>query len=169
MFNHAKKETGIKRWGKALAAVLVCALALITVSACGSVPEEPVSNEPGTEVIDVLDLTALSMTVRSAEITNLQTKPHEYTGRYIRINGVYNATFSEILGRDRHMILMAADSCCPDVAMEFIKGGDFASPDEYADYPAFDTPVTILGQFNTYKHEDTGIMYQHLTVREIDW
>ena len=93
-----------------------------------------------------------------------------FRSRYISVSGQYEAVYSEILGRYRHFVLLSGgDSCCPSVVMEFVKGGDYTAPEEYEEYPELGATVYVLGIFGTYRHEGSGIMYQYLSVEEIEW
>ena|GEM_PF-1600388 len=156
-----KRKAAFKAaWGRALPAILICVLAACAASACGPAPEE----------VEAIDLTSMSMVVRNAEISNIQTRPEEYEGRHIRISGQYGAAFSESLGRKRHFVLLSGgDACCPSVVMEFVKGGEYIEPEEFDEYPVPDTMIQVNGVFRTYGHVDAGILYQYLEVVEIEW
>ena len=146
---------------------LICLLAVIVVSACFLV--SALMSGRGDRDNEVLDLMALNTLMRNARIHDIQTRPEEYIGTRMIVSGQYHAVYSEILGRYRHLILLpGGDACCPSVAIEFVREGDHAFPD---DYPEFETMVHVQGVLSTFRHwhEESEILYIYLEVEEIDW
>ena len=67
-----------------------------------------------------VDLTALSSTMRAAEIYNMQSQPGNYVGKTIKMRGNYFASYSEKMNTQYHFVLISDASACCQQGMEFI-------------------------------------------------
>lgn len=106
--------------------------------------------------VDVdVDLTQLSSTMVYAEVSNMMSSPDEYTGKTVKMSGI----FSVYVGETQvyfACIIADATACCSQ-GIEFILAGNHSYPD---DYPDLGTTVTVTGTFQTY--EEDG--YQYITL-----
>jgi len=96
---------------------------------------------------NILDLTNLSVTMLSAEVTKIETIPEKYRDKTIKMSGPYYAVFNEKSGSYRHYVAVKEpDPCCPIQGLEFIFPGG-------ADYPADGTIIEVTGVFKVdYPH-----------------
>jgi len=108
---------------------------------------------------DFIDLTALSETLRSAELTNISSYPAQYEGKTIKLGGVYQA---QLYGPGQeywhYILVMDAAACCAQ-GLEFIWNGDHTYPD---DYPQDGTPIVLTGVYES--DEEMGYPRYRLAV-----
>ena len=103
-----------------------------------------------TDEDGILDLTPLSVTMLSAEVNRITTRPDDYIGRTIKMSGIYYAVYDG-LGDYQHIVaVQETDSCCLPQGLEFILRGDYIYPD---DYPENGTRIEIIGVYS----RDEGI------------
>ncbi|MBO4653757.1 MAG: hypothetical protein J5649_10630 [Lachnospiraceae bacterium] len=111
--------------------------------------EGPVN--PGDGTIDV-DLTTMSSTMIYAEVYNMLTKPEEYIGKKIKINGAFAVAHDETTGNYYYLcVIKDATACCAQ-GMEFLPLGTFGYPDNC---PEIGTEITVVGTFSTYMEGTT--------------
>ena len=111
--------------------------------------------------IDV-DLTKLSSTMVYSEVYNMMVSPDNYTGKTVKMNGVF-AYYEDPETKKQYFACIIADAtaCCSQ-GLEFILAGEHSYPD---DYPELGTEITVVGTFQTY--EENGYMYCHLVDAEM--
>ena len=106
------------------------------------------------QVIDV-DLTALSSTMRSAEIYNMQARPAGYVGKTVKMRGNYFSSYSEEKDTQYHFVLIPDAAACCQQGMEFIWTGEHTYPD---DYPEINQYIEVIGVYDVYE-EDGNFFY----------
>jgi len=116
----------------------------------------------GTAKSDMVDLTALSDTIRSAELANITASPNNYLGKTIKIDGTYQVQYFEPTNQYYHGVLVVDAAACCQQGMEFKWNGEHKYPD---DYPQVGTQIELTGVFESYT--ELGNMYYHLIVDEI--
>lgn len=99
--------------------------------------------KPPAEGVDV-DLTSLSSTMVYAEVYNMMTKPSDYIGKTVKMEGPV-ATYHDEASDKRYYacIIKDATACCSQ-GIEFILAGDKKYPSEGED-------VCVTGVFDTYQ------------------
>ena len=138
---------------KNISVALLC-LMLLSAAGCGN-------TERSSSVGNVdIDLTALSSTMVYAEVYNITTKPEDYIGKTIKVNGVYY-TVSEGEQVFHYVVIQDTAACCAQ-GMEFIWSGGGTYPD---DYPRPQTPIEMTGVLDSYdEHGDT---YYYLAIDDL--
>ena len=113
------------------------------------------------QAVDV-DLTALSSTMRAAEMYNMQIQSENYVGKTIKISGNYATSYSEEMKAQYHFVLVPDASGCCEQGMEFIWNGEHAFP---ADYPEVGQAIAVIGVYGVY--EEAGNSFYYVAVEDI--
>lgn len=149
---------------KKLICVILAALIVFTLAACGnSATETADKQDTATQADDKqddassktaqqssddidIDLTAMSSTMIYSEVQNMMTKPDDYVGMKVKMAGQFNV--AEV-GDNRYFACLIKDAtaCCAS-GVEFVWKGNHSYPD---DYPEKDAPITVTGTFTTYQ------------------
>ena len=110
-----------------------------------------------------IDLTVLSKTMLSAQLSNIMSNVNKYLGKKIKISGSYSAFYAEENDKYYSYVITYMDPtfCCSE-GMEFSWKGDHKYPD---DYPEEGTPIEVIGELKSY--EESGNRYSYLEVDEI--
>ncbi|MBR4579847.1 MAG: hypothetical protein IKO32_01285 [Lachnospiraceae bacterium] len=116
-------------------------------------PEPEESSEPvvlsTTEGIDV-DLTILSSTMVYSQVYDMVSRPENYEGKIVRMQGYVGSYEDTITGNKYYgCIIQDATACCS-------QGIEFVLKEGY-EYPANDEDVIVTGEFGTY--EEDGFLY----------
>ena len=111
---------------------------------------------------DFIDLTALSDTLRIAELTNITQSPARYEGKTIRLGGVYQANYYELTEKYYHFILVQDAAACCAQGLEFEWSGEHAYPD---DYPEEGAAIELTGVFEGF--EELGRTWYRLAVDQV--
>jgi len=114
------------------------------------------------EVADFIDLTALSDTLRIAELANITAVPNNYDGKTIKLGGVYQANYYEPTQQYYHCILVADAAACCQQGLEFVWKGTHKYPN---DYPQEGSPIEVTGVLESY--DELGTTYWHLVTDEL--
>lgn len=108
--------------------------------------------------IDV-DLTKLSSTMVYSEVFNMMSKPEDYIGKTIKMDGQFTVYHDESTGNNYFAcIIQDATACCAQ-GMEFVLTDDYSYP---ADYPGEGEDVAVVGVFDTYMEGD----YKYCTLKD---
>lgn len=108
-----------------------------------------------SEGVDV-DLTLMGKDLIYATVYQMMSKPEEYEGKTIRIEGKYYASYYPITDKYYNYCLIADALACCSQGLEFELGGDAVYPD---DYPADQSQVIVTGVFETYTEEAGQTFY----------
>ena len=108
-----------------------------------------------SEGVDV-DLTLMGKDLIYATVYQMMSKPEEYEGKTIRIEGKYYASYYPITDKYYNYCLIADAAACCSQGLEFELGGDAVYPD---DYPADQSQVIVTGVFETYTEEAGQTFY----------
>lgn len=120
------------------------------------------SPDEGKSGIDV-DLTKLSSTMVYSEVYNMMSKPEDYVGKTIKIEGSYYASYWKETGKYYHCVLISDATACCQNGIEFVWDNDtHVYPDEY---PPNDTVIELTGVFGLY--EEDGQSYCYLKTDDI--
>lgn len=150
---------------KRLLCVLLIALTLITLAACGreDTAQKPAAEDAkGTAAVDI-DLTALSGIMVYSEVNSMISFPDNYIGKTVKMKGqfvVYQATDENgafIPDQIYFACVIADATACCSQGLEFALVGEHTYPD---DYPELGSEITVVGTFEPY--EDSGCLYCRL-------
>ena len=95
-----------------------------------------------------IDLTVMSSDMVYATVYQLMFESDDYVGKTIKVRGNYLASWYDKTQQYYHCVIIQDATACCAQGLEFIWGdGSHAYPD---DYPANDTEVEIIGEFETY-------------------
>ncbi len=108
-----------------------------------------------SEGVDV-DLTLMGSDLVYATVYQMMSKPEEYEGKTIRIEGKYYASYYPITDKYYNYCLIADALACCSQGLEFELGGDAVYPD---DYPTDQSQVIVTGVFETYTEEAGQTFY----------
>jgi hypothetical protein len=108
------------------------------------------SGSAGNKAAD-LDLSVLSSTVLSVEMSNITQTPGDYLGKTIRVRGSYSADQN-----GHYVITKKGDSCCPLEGFAFVYSGE---------YPEEQATIEVFGVFSSY--EDNDRIRYYLAVDEL--
>lgn len=108
-----------------------------------------------SEGVDV-DLTLMGKDLIYATVYQMMSKPEEYEGKTIRIEGKYYASYYPVTDKYYNYCLIADALACCSQGLEFELGGDAVYPD---DYPADQSEVIVTGVFETYTEEAGQTFY----------
>ena len=117
--------------------------------------EDSVADNGGVDV----DLTLLSSTMVYAEVYNIMTKPDNYMGKIIKVNGTYAASYNAASERYYHHVLIQDAAACCAQGLEFMWSGKQANSDDYPENKAF---IEVVGVFSSY--EDLGRSHYYIEV-----
>ena len=108
-----------------------------------------------SEGVDV-DLTLMGKDLIYATVYQMMSKPEEYEGKTIRIEGKYSGSYYPVTDKYYNYCLIADALACCSQGLEFELGGDAVYPD---DYPADQSQVIVTGVFETYTEEAGQTFY----------
>lgn len=117
-----------------------------------------------SEGVDV-DLTLMGSDLIYATVYQMMSKPEEYEGKTIRIEGKYYASYYPITDKYYNYCLIADAAACCSQGLEFELGGDAVYPD---DYPADQSHVIVTGVFETYT-EEAGQTFYYCRLRDAEY
>jgi len=117
-----------------------------------------------SEGVDV-DLTLMGSDLVYATVYQMMSKPEEYEGKTIRIEGKYYASYYPITDKYYNYCLIADAAACCSQGLEFELGGDAVYPD---DYPADQSHVIVTGVFETYT-EEAGQTFYYCRLRDAEY
>ena len=150
---------------KKLFCVLLAALLLCTLAACGheDTAQKPAAEDAeDTAALDI-DLTALSGIMVYSEVNSMISFPDNYIGKTVKMQGqftIYQATDENgsFIPDKMFFACMIADAtaCCAQ-GLEFALAGEPVYPDEY---PELVAEITVVGTFEWY--EEDGCRYYRL-------
>ena len=150
---------------KKLLCVLLIALTLIPLAACGheDTAQKPAAEDAeDTAALDI-DLTALSGIMVYSEVNSMISFPDNYIGKTVKMQGqfnIYQATDENgaFIPDKMFFACMIADAtaCCAQ-GLEFALAGEPVYPDEY---PELGAEITVIGEFQSY--EENGMTWYHL-------
>lgn len=150
---------------KKLFCVLLAALLLCTLAACGheDTAQKPAAEDAeDTAALDI-DLTALSGIMVYSEVNSMISFPDNYIGKTVKMQGqfnIYQVTDENgaFIPDKMFFACMIADAtaCCAQ-GLEFALAGEPVYPDEY---PELGAEITVVGTFEWY--EEDGCRYYRL-------
>ena len=114
--------------------------------------------------VDV-DLTLMGSDLIYATVYQMMSKPEEYEGKTIRIEGKYYASYYPITDKYYNYCLIADAAACCSQGLEFELGGGAVYPD---DYPADQSEVIVTGVFETYT-EEAGQTFYYCRLRDAEY
>jgi len=118
------------------------------------------SNDANENGVDV-DLAGLSMTIVQAEYERILSNADDYSGKTIRVNGLfYTLDFGDPGNRVHYIIIVMGDECC-QLGFEFRRDGNYKFP---GDYPSQNAMILITGTL--HKDEEIGPSYLYIAVDE---
>lgn len=117
-----------------------------------------------SEGVDV-DLTLMGKDLIYATVYQMMSKPEEYEGKTIRIEGKYYASYYPITDKYYNYCLIADAAACCSRGLEFELGGAAVYPD---DYPADQSQVIVTGVFETYT-EEAGQTFYYCRLRDAEY
>ena len=150
---------------KKLFCVLLAALLLCTLAACGheDTAKKPAAEDAeGTAAVDI-DLTVLSGIMVYSEVNSMISFPDNYIGKTVKMKGqfaigyVYNTDGTPDESTARFACVIADATACCSQGLEFILTGEHTYPDEY---PELGAEITVVGTFEWY--EEDGCRYYRL-------
>lgn len=144
---------------KRIICVLLTIASLVTMIGCSSESAKTPDKEGNgvlAKKIDV-DLTKLSSTMVYSKVYNMVTKPSEYVGQTVKMNGTFTLFHSNETGLDYYACIIADATACCSQGIEFVLAGDSKYPD---DYPELGSEIVVQGEFDTYMEGPQ--MYCHL-------
>lgn len=102
-----------------------------------------------TEGIDV-DLTILSSTMVYSQVYDMISRPEDYEGKIIRMQGTVGSYQDDLTGNKYYgCIIRDATQCCAQ-GIEFVLA-------DGQNYPADEEDITLTGEFGTYMED--GFLY----------
>ena len=117
-----------------------------------------------SEGVDV-DLTLMGKDLIYATVYQMMSKPEEYEGKTIRIEGKYYASYYPITDKYYNYCLIADALACCSQGLEFELGGGAVYP---GDYPADQSEVIVTGVFETYT-EEAGQTFYYCRLRDAEY
>lgn len=150
---------------KKLFCVLLAALLLCTLAACGheDTAQKPAAEDAeDTAALDI-DLTVLSSTMVYSEVYSMMSFPDDYIGKTVKMKGqfaigyVYNTDGTPDESTVRFACVIADATACCSQGLEFALAGRPVYPDEY---PELGAEITVVGTFEWY--EEDGCRYYRL-------
>ena len=117
-----------------------------------------------SEGVDV-DLTLMGKDLIYATVYQMMSKPEEYEGKTIRIEGKYYASYYPITDKFYNYCLIADALACCSQGLEFELGGGAVYP---GDYPADQSEVIVTGVFETYT-EEAGQTFYYCRLRDAEY
>ena len=119
--------------------------------------EEPAAEPVADEEVDV-DLTALSSTMVYSEVSNMMTRPDDYIGKKIKMDGMLSVFYDESTGKTYYACIIADATACCSQGIEFELTDNYSYPE---DYPEPGEEICVAGVFDTYKEGE----YTYCTLR----
>lgn len=101
------------------------------------------------------DLSAMSETMAYAEFVNIINSPDKYKGKTIKAKGTF--AVAEENGNTYFACMLTDATACCSQPLEFVLSD--AARQYPADYPAFDSEITVVGKFGMY-NEGANVYYQ---------
>ena len=95
----------------------------------------------------------------------MMSKPEEYEGKTIRIEGKYYASYYPITDKYYNYCLIADAAACCSQGLEFELGGGAVYPDGY---PEDQSEVIVTGVFETYT-EEAGQTFYYCRLRDAEY
>ena len=150
---------------KKLLCVLLAALLLCTLAACGheDTAQKPAAEDAeGTAAVDI-DLTVLSGIMVYSEVNSMISFPDNYIGKTVKMKGqfaigyVYNTDGTPDESTARFACVIADATACCSQGLEFILTGEHTYPN---DYPELGSEITVTGTFEVYT--ENGFQYCRL-------
>ena len=150
---------------KKLLCVLLAALLLCTLAACGheDTAQKPAAEDAeGTAAVDI-DLTVLSGIMVYSEVNSMISFPDNYIGKTVKMKGqfaigyVYNTDGTPDESTARFACVIADATACCSQGLEFALARRPVYPDEY---PELGAEITVVGTFEWY--EEDGCRYYRL-------
>ena len=126
--------------------------------------ESSVISQYKSEGVDV-DLTLMGSDLVYATVYQMMSKPEEYEGKTIRIEGKYYASYYPITDKYYNYCLIADALACCSQGLEFELGGGAVYP---GDYPADQSEVIVTGVFETYT-EEAGQTFYYCRLRDAEY
>lgn len=117
-----------------------------------------------SEGVDV-DLTLMESDLVYATVYQMMSKPEEYEGKTIRIEGKYYASYYPITDKYYNYCLIADAAACCSQGLEFELGGGAVYPDGY---PEDQSEVIVTGVFETYT-EEAGQTFYYCRLRDAEY
>ncbi len=117
-----------------------------------------------SEGVDV-DLTLMGKDLIYATVYQMMSKPEEYEGKTIRIEGKYYASYYPITDKYYNYCLIADAAACCSQGLEFELGGGAVYPDGY---PEDQSEVIVTGVFETYT-EEAGQTFYYCRLRDAEY
>ena len=114
--------------------------------------------------VDV-DLTLMGSDLVYATVYQMMSKPEEYEGKTIRIEGKYYASYYPITDKYYNYCLIADALACCSQGLEFELAGGAVYPD---DYPTDQSEVVVTGVFETYT-EEAGQTFYYCRLRDAEY
>lgn len=129
-----------------------------------AVQKKDAQGKSGEEKSDIdVDLTKLSSTMVYSEVYNMMSKPEDYVGKTIKIEGTYYASYWKDTGKYYHCVLISDATACCQNGIEFVwDDNTHIYPDEY---PPDNTVIELTGVFGLY--EEKGETYCYLKTDDI--
>ena len=176
---------------KRLLCLLLAALTVLSLGACGEKSGAPTTEEPtssttaseepkpletlpletapskDTAESTFVDLTALSSTMVYAEVFAMMSSPEDYVGKTVKMQGIfskgqlYAAGSLNDGGTVFACIVQDATACCAQ-GIPFELAGDRTYPQ---DYPELGDTITVVGTFEI--HEQEGMEFCRLRDAEL--
>lgn len=97
-----------------------------------------------------VDLTKLNSTMIYSTVYAMVSNPSEYTGKTVKANGTFDVFTDPETGSMFYSCMIADATACCKQGLEFEWEGEHSFPD---DYPKVGTPLTVGGEFETYKEK----------------
>ena len=111
------------------------------------------STAPASTDVDI-DLTGLNATMLYPEVLSMLMEPDSYTGKTVKIKGIFSAYKDESSGEvHTGCIISDVTACCGQIVEFVLK--DAMSPD---DYPELSAEITVVGTFEVIT-ADNGYQY----------
>ncbi len=144
---------------KGLFSSVLLLVLLLVLCACGSGAADAdvgdgsaASDAVGTAAVD-LDLTQLSSTMVYSEVYNIMTRPEDYVGRTIRLEGQSLSAYYEPTKTTYYSIVVQDATACCAQGIEYVLS-------DGQSYPADGGDATVVGRFEAYDEE--GTVWYHL-------
>ena len=176
---------------KRLLCLLLAALMVLSLGACGEKSGAPATEEPTSSTTaseepkpletlpletapgkdtgesTFVDLTALSSTMVYAEVFAMMSSPEDYVGKTVKMQGIfskgqlYAAGSLNDGGTVFACVIQDATACCAQ-GIPFELAGDHTYPQ---DYPELGDTITVVGTFEI--HQQEGMQFCRLRDAEL--
>ena len=132
--------------------LLLPALCACGSGAAGDTAADDNAGPADTAAVD-LDLTQLSSTVVYSEVYNIMTRPEDYVGQTIRLEGQCLSAYYEPTKTTYYSIVVQDATACCAQGIEYVLS-------DGQSYPADGGDATVVGRFESYDEE--GTVWYHL-------